>query len=240
MAGRDFLHETRCLSCWQGPEGPPGKKKPKSKGKACAPCAPAKEREHLGADGGLRGCDFCPAAYHLSCIGMSQADSSSFGGWACPHHACSCCARKAAAAGGLLFRCAVCPKAFCEDHLPAEALIMGENKRFQDLGYLHPKQGCYLLCSAECVALSAQLGFDCGEAAASAAAILGATGVDTTLGKKGKGRPKIAPAKAQVDERTEWERLQPGVATALLALLGSAPSKVTPTPRLRPRAHPDP
>ena len=117
---------------------------------------------------------------------------------------------------------------------------MGENKRFQDLGYLHPKQGCYLLCSAECVALSAQLGFDCGEAAASAAAILGATGVDTTLGKKGKGRPKIAPAKAQVDERTEWERLQPGVSTALLALLGSAPSKVTPGPRLRPRAHPDP
>jgi hypothetical protein len=28
---------------------------------------------------------------------------------------------------------------------------MGENKRFQDLGYLHPKQGCYLLCSAACV-----------------------------------------------------------------------------------------
>ena len=116
MAGRDFLHETRCLSCWQGPEAPPGKKKPKAKAKACAPCAPAKERlraylhyisrisplhlpyispisphisptsplylpisraaqerEHLGADGGLRGCDFCPAAYHLSCIGMSQA-----------------------------------------------------------------------------------------------------------------------------------------------------------------------
>ena len=109
VAGRDFLHETRCLSCWQGPEGAK-KKKPKSKAKACAPCAPAKEREHLGADGGLRGCDFCPAAYHLGCIGMSQADSRSFGGWACPHHACGTCARKAAAAGGLLFRCSVCPE----------------------------------------------------------------------------------------------------------------------------------
>ena len=178
MAGRDFLHETRCLSCWQGPEGPPGKKKPKSKGKACAPCAPAKEREHLGADGGLRGCDFCPAAYHLSCIGMSQAnsssfggwalglanpnpnpnpnrnpnpnqaDSSSFGGWACPHHACSCCARKAAAAGGLLFRCTDCPKAYCEDHLPPQSeLIGGEVDRLLALGFQAVKQACYVICS---------------------------------------------------------------------------------------------
>jgi len=69
-----------------------------------------------------------------------QADSTSFGLWACPHHSCATCGRKAAAAGGLLFRCAVCPQAFCEDHLPAEALIMGECQRFQDLGCLHPKQ----------------------------------------------------------------------------------------------------
>ena len=198
VAGRDFLHEERCLSCWQGPEGAkksPAKKSPKSKAKASpAKASPAKgaARDHLGVDGGLRGCDYCPAAFHLGCIGMTQADSNSFGGWACPHHSCATCSRKAAAAGGLLFRCAVCPQSFCEDHLPPEALIMGENKRFQDLGHIHPRQGCYLLCSAACVALSAQLGFDCGEAAASAAAILGATGVDTTLGKKGKGKARAA------------------------------------------------
>ena len=232
VAGRDFLHEERCLSCWQGPEGAkksPAKKSPKSKAKASpAKASPAKgaARDHLGVDGGLRGCDYCPAAFHLGCIGMTQADSNSFGGWACPHHSCATCSRKAAAAGGLLFRCAVCPQSFCEDHLPPEALIMGENKRFQDLGHIHPKQGCYLLCSAACVALSAQLGFDCGEAAASAAAILGATGVDTTLGKKGKGKAKITPAKVQSDTRTEWDKLQPGVAKALLALLGTKPNKL--------------
>jgi len=226
VAGRDFLHEERCLSCWQGPEGAKKKQKAKAKAKATpAKASPAKARDHLGGDGGLRGCDYCPAAFHLSCIGMSEADSNSFGGWACPHHSCATCGRKAAAAGGLLFRCAVCPHSFCEDHLPPEALIMGENKRFQDLGHIHPKQGCYLLCSAACVALSAQLGFDCGEAAASAAAILGATGVDTTL-RKGKGKAKITPAKVQADTRTEWDKLQPGVAKALLTLLGTQPGKL--------------
>ena len=57
-----------------------------------------------------------------------------------------------AAVGGLLFRCSVCPQAFCEDHLPPEALIMGECPRFQLLGHRHPKQGCYLLHSSACVA----------------------------------------------------------------------------------------
>lgn len=82
-----------------------------------------------------RRCDLCPAAFHLKCIGMSEADSSSWGTWACPHHSCATCGRKAAAAGGLLFRCAVCVHAFCEDHLPPEALIMGKCERFQALGH---------------------------------------------------------------------------------------------------------
>ena len=30
--------------------------------------------------------------------------------WACPHHQCATCGRKAAAAGGLLFRCISCPQ----------------------------------------------------------------------------------------------------------------------------------
>ena len=56
----------------------------------------------------------------------------------------------------------------------------------QALGAAHPKQGCYLLCKAKCVQRSADLGLGCGEVSASAAAILGATGVDTTTSGKRK------------------------------------------------------
>ena len=86
---------------------------------------------------------------------MSAADAKGFGMWACPHHQCGQCGRKAAAAGGLLFRCAMCPRSFCEDHLPAEAIIMGECERFLALGARHPKQGCYILCKTPCVAKAA-------------------------------------------------------------------------------------
>ena len=54
----------------------------------------------------------------------------------------------------------MCPQAFCEDHLPPEALIMGENPRFLALGANHPKQGCYVLHSTGCVAVAARLGFN--------------------------------------------------------------------------------
>ena len=172
VAGRDFAHEATCLHCWRGPGDaavcPPVGKKPKG--------SPSKRE--AGGGGTLRGCDWCPAAYHLECVGMSAADAKGFGMWACPHHQCGQCGRKAAAAGGLLFRCAMCPRSFCEDHLPAEAIIMGECERFLALGARHPKQGCYILCKTPCVAKAAELGLDCGEASASAAAILGATGVD--------------------------------------------------------------
>jgi SWI/SNF-related matrix-associated actin-dependent regulator of chromatin subfamily A member 5 len=178
LAGRDYAHEDRCLMCWKGPKG----------GKAAA--ASTSSYKKLGLGGTLRGCDHCPAAFHLRCLGMAEEDATGWGSWSCPHHSCDTCGRKAAAAGGLLFRCAVCPRAFCEDHLPAEALIMGECERFQALGAAHPKQGCYLLCKAACVKKSDDLGFGCGEASASAAAILGATGIDTTTGSsKRKAEP---------------------------------------------------
>lgn len=79
---------------------------------------------------------------------------------------------------------------------------MGENPRFKALGFRHPKQGCYVLHGKECVALAAELGFDCGEANASAAAILGATGVDTTR-SPGKGKVRSPPHTLHIP-RTRW------------------------------------
>jgi len=227
LAGRDFAHESRCLKCWQGPKAKTaakGKAKAKAataaavKEKAAAASSPAKESGKTGLGGGLRGCDLCPASYHLSCVKMREEDAGSFGVWACPHHQCAICGRKANHVGGLLFRCSVCPDAFCEDHLPPEALIMGENPRYRGLGFRHPKQGCYVLHGTECVALAVSLGFDCGEASQSASAILGATGVDTTgmLAKK-----KIKPI-VEEDKRSNMQRLTdstPGVAQAIRALL---------------------
>eukprot|EP00501_MAST-03F_sp_TOSAG23-6_P002359 GSMAST32.ASY1.ANO1.2465.1 assembled CDS len=58
----------------------------------------------------------------------------------------------AAAVGGLIFRCEVCPTSYCEDHLPdiARNNITNKCKRFQNLGQNHPKQACFVLCSEKC------------------------------------------------------------------------------------------
>ena len=71
--------------------------------------------------------------------------------WACPHHSCHDCGRKAAAVGGMLFRCEACPRAFCEDHLPSTSEIIGQCKRFQALGQRHPAQACFIRCDQDCV-----------------------------------------------------------------------------------------
>ena len=80
-------------------------------------------------------CDFCPNVMHSACAGID--DPSTLGNmWSCPHHKCVTCGRKAYAAGGLLFRCSECPKAYCEDHLPQQSeLIGGEVDRLLALGF---------------------------------------------------------------------------------------------------------
>ena len=57
-------------------------------------------------------------------------------------------------AGGMLFRCAECPSAYCEDCLPREARVINENARFAKLGYVNPKSACYVLCSERCAGLA--------------------------------------------------------------------------------------
>eukprot|EP00965_Chrysotila_dentata_P066824 2212026-Pleurochrysis_carterae.AAC.2 len=94
VAGRDFAHARTCLRCWR--PGAPRPAQP-TNGNARA----------TGVGGTLRGCDICPAAYHLECVGIDPDDAGGWGLWACPHHSCATCGRKATAAGGLLFRCTV-------------------------------------------------------------------------------------------------------------------------------------
>ena len=100
--------------------------------------------------GDLICCDFCPGAYHPECIGIENVDDLPHQ-WSCPHHRCTLCERRANAAGGLLFRCTDCPKAYCEDHLPLDSeLLGGEVERLMKLGYGAVKQACYCLCSGPC------------------------------------------------------------------------------------------
>ena len=63
---------------------------------------------------------------------------------------CHECGRKSAAVGGLLFRCECCTRAYCEDHLPQGAEIIGKCKRFEALGQIHPAQACFIRCDADC------------------------------------------------------------------------------------------
>eukprot|EP00958_Prasinococcus_capsulatus_P001206 scaffold106_cov380-Prasinococcus_capsulatus_cf.AAC.44 len=112
-----------------------------------------KHQEYCQAcwDGGLLVCcDGCPLAFHATCLNPSCAPPA-HGLWRCPHHACVECGKKAADAGGLLFRCENCFRAFCEDHLPSENEILGRSERFEELGQVHPKQACYIYCSRDCM-----------------------------------------------------------------------------------------
>lgn len=188
VAGRDYDHESHCLVCWDG--------------------------------GDLVCCDLCPAAYHPRCLGLGSADEiPAFGVWSCPHHSCGTCDRRSAQVGGLLFRCAVCPEARCEDHLMETALVVGVNDRYEQLGFRHPKQGCYVLCSGECKnwALSQGLAVETANEYATAAAIIGATGIDTTAGAAAAAREN-RDKWVTADTRASRDKLEEPIRRALDAL----------------------
>ncbi|KAH8049693.1 helicase [Aureococcus anophagefferens] len=203
IAGRDYDHEEHCLLCWDG--------------------------------GDLICCDQCPGAYHAECLEKlnAQLPTKKFGCWGCPHHSCRECGRKAGAAGGLLFRCQVCPEAYCEDHLPPTATIVGKCDRFAALGQNHPKQACFVLRSDDCLGFAKGRGLvadDVGYGEANAVAA--AAGMDTTADaapppsrkrpsegssssdsgsgatkKKKKTPPKRREPKLRVDDRSDWDRI---------------------------------
>ena len=145
--GEPSVHEREALNA-NKPKGPE-QKKPRSQiagrdyghSSVCQSCW----------DGGeIVCCDLCPVSVHPDCIGITVKDITRYHRWSCPHHSCHECGRKAAAVGGILFRCEACPRAFCEDHLPSTAEIIGKCKRFQDLGQNHPAQACFIHCDGEC------------------------------------------------------------------------------------------
>ena len=78
--------------------------------------------------GGLVSCLACPRSYHPKCLAPAYQEKVRMNRFYCPQHSCSTCGKKASDAGGLLFRCRWCPRAFCEDHLDwVKAILIGEN-----------------------------------------------------------------------------------------------------------------
>jgi hypothetical protein len=102
VAGRDYDNEDHCLVCWVG--------------------------------GDLLCCDGCPASYHYECLGLTPKTVTTKGvsnQWRCPLHTCKECEKQAAQVGGCLFRCSQCPNAFCDDHLPEDAVVFGRCERLE-------------------------------------------------------------------------------------------------------------
>ena len=107
---------------------------------------------HLCKVGGeLVCCTWCPFSYHVRCVGLEHIPKGYF---SCPQHHCAVCGRNATAVGGMLFRCAVCPCAYCEDHLPTaehdgrEDLDACEEMEAQN--YPQPASAFYITCSHSC------------------------------------------------------------------------------------------
>merc|ERR1711988_1135156 len=98
-------------------------------------------------------CIYCPNSFHVKCLSdfgyyneindIAYADMRSI----CFHHSCCMCKRGTAAAGGMLFRCLECPRAFCEDCVEQDSIeCLGRNKIYEsEYGY-RTKQGYYIRC----------------------------------------------------------------------------------------------
>lgn len=101
-------------------------------------------------DADLINCGYCPVSMCVKCVGGDSGRDP----WRCPHHACHGCGLMAHQAGGYLYRCAGCTKAFCEDCLPRKSRVINQSARFEALGFDCPKSAIYVLCTKRCAALA--------------------------------------------------------------------------------------
>lgn len=74
------------------------------------------------------------------------------GTWLCPQHKCAVCEQKAEKTGGLLYRCASCAKAFCEDDLDWShaTMLVDILPEFSALGFDKLPAAFYVYCGKAC------------------------------------------------------------------------------------------
>lgn len=100
-------------------------------------------------DGGdLHCCQLCPRAYHFKCL-ESEYKSKALG-WQfnCPQHICADCRQGTTDAGGMLYRCRWCERAYCEDCIDFDEtkLIGNTLMEYELLGYPEMTQAFYIQC----------------------------------------------------------------------------------------------
>jgi SWI/SNF-related matrix-associated actin-dependent regulator of chromatin subfamily A member 5 len=94
-------------------------------------------------------CSSCPRSYHFHCLEKDfKAKARSKYQFHCPQHQCADCAQKTTDAGGMLYRCRFCEKAFCEDCLDFDRTkLLGETlKEFELLDYPWNENAYYIEC----------------------------------------------------------------------------------------------
>jgi len=99
-------------------------------------------------DGGeLLCCEYCPRVFHAACMNLPK-NAHKLPIVKCSQHECAECGRKAANAGGMLFRCRSCPLAQCEDCLPeGDIAALGPTlPELEILGYPETSQVYWVYC----------------------------------------------------------------------------------------------
>jgi hypothetical protein len=92
-------------------------------------------------------CDACPLAFHFTCMNIGKFYHNR--AWSCPQHECVYCDRKRDVIK-CLFRCEGCKRAYCEECLPKDCILKGENQYFVSLGFILPSATCYIRCGGKC------------------------------------------------------------------------------------------
>lgn len=115
-------------------------------------------------------CNNCPRIYHEDCLKEHElATAKRFGNWSCSQHYCSGCHKRAAEAGGMIFRyaltplsrqatltytpsrCRWCPNGYCEDCLDWDTIRLdGDNlPEYKVLKFPARREAYYITCG-EC------------------------------------------------------------------------------------------
>lgn len=100
-------------------------------------------------DGGnIHLCQHCPRSYHFECLDALHKLKAKSTIFICPQHQCTECEQKTADAGGMLYRCRWCERAYCEDCLQWEKTeLIGENlQEYEVLAYPPTSQAFYIQC----------------------------------------------------------------------------------------------
>ena len=94
-------------------------------------------------------CSLCPRSYHYTCLDPdAKKRSKGKMHFSCPQHQCVDCQQKTGDAGGMLYRCRWCERAYCEDCVDWDKTdLLGENiKEYEILGFPAVAQAYYIKC----------------------------------------------------------------------------------------------